>query len=445
MKASYLWILLMLLAGALNCRQATAFQIFKKAEYLRPMPDSVRLKPGGKGMPSGVFRNHIGLNEGKKWSKATISECARIGIKILRKDLEWDQVERQKAVYDWAEIDEYLSECKLAGIKVILILGKVNKLYDSTATIPIPGNFLWEAYSNYVKASLRRYKKSDVMWELCTEPDIPHMYADMTPVQFIRNALGVMELIRSIDPEATIAGPGSGFPLTWENESWNRKVWENLLRQNKTNLFIKNLNVWTGHFYINKAPDNVYTEGVESYDLQRMLLNHFNAHHIPYATGERGFTANPKESQAYAFSGNEYLRISYYLRQCLWGMYKEPHGFVINYVTTDIYNSGKDILYNPAGEAIKLMLDNVGDFHLEARISFHDEGIVLLKFIKGDKEKFVAWDRFNRSLHLNLPIKSKRTEITNYQGKVTRINKDADYLESIEIGSMPIFIHPNSD
>jgi hypothetical protein len=48
--------------------------------------------------------------------------------------------------------------------------------------------------------------------------------------------------------------------------------------------------------------------------------------------------------------GDAARKADYYTRQCLWGIYKEPRGFLINYVTYDVYNSGKQIVddLNPA-------------------------------------------------------------------------------------------------
>jgi hypothetical protein len=164
---------------------------------------------------------------------------------------------------------------------------------------------------------------------------------------------------------------------------------------------------------------------------------------IPYATGERGFTANPKASQAYAFSGDEYHRISYYLRQCLWGMLKEPNGFIINYVTTDVYDSGKQILGNPAGDALKVMLD-MGDYTIAERIKLFDESVVLLRFVQANRSRYVIWDRQNRPLTLNLPLELKNANIITYQGKKKKVSAEGGYLSNISFDGMPLFINPEN-
>jgi polysaccharide biosynthesis protein PslG len=399
-------------------------------------------KPGDAGLPSGAFRNHIGLNEGLAWNESMLQACGDIGIKILRKDLGWKEIEPVKGKYDWADTDKYIAGCEKRGIKVLLILGKTNKLYDTSPTIALPGNALWEPYAAYVKASVERYKDKNVMWELWNEPNVSHMHADMTPVQFILHSLGVMKIIRSVDPDATIVGPATGSGLRLEEDSWGNQLLRNLQRMGKRDEFWQNLNAWTGHHYTPVAPDNLMMDGREMYAVQRAVLDANGGAGVPYCTGERGFTANPKPSQAYAFAGNENRRISYYLRQCLWGIYKEPKGFIINYVTHDIYNSGKEIIGNQAGNAIKTMLEVLGDFEFKERIHLKDEQIVLLKFTRGSEARYAVWDRGNQRQVLNLPVYADKTTLVTTGGQYKSL-QNKEYLPEVEVSGSPVYLIPH--
>lgn len=400
-------------------------------------------KPGDAGLPAGAFRNHIGLNEGLAWTEAILNESGKMGIKILRKDLNWKEVETTKGKYDWTDTDRYIAGCEKWGIKVMLILGKTNKLYDPTPTIPLPGNALWEPYAAYVRAAVERYKNKNVIWELWNEPNVTHMYADMTPVQFILNALGVMQVIRAADPEATIVGPATGSGLRLGEDTWGNQVLRNLQRMGKRDAFWQNLNAWTGHHYTPQPPDHLLLDGREMYDVQREVLDANGGNNIPYCTGERGFTANPKPGQAYAFAGNETRKTSYYLRQCLWGIYKEPRGFIINYVTHDVYGSGKEIVGNATGAALKTMLDILGDYEFRERVSLQDENVVLLKFAKGNEERFAVWDRSNGEQVRNLPIYGTKAILLTPDGR-SREAKLKDYLPDVVITGMPLFIIPSA-
>lgn len=401
-------------------------------------------KPGDQNLPQGAFRNFVGLNEGLRWSEHILDECARIGIKILRRDLNWNEVEKSKGQFDWRDMDKYLSGCEKRGIKAILIIGKTNPVYDSTATVAIPGNYLWKPYENFVKAAVTRYRNKDVIWEVWNEPDIPHMHGAMAAVQYIEHAIGVMKVIRSISPQATIAGPANGYCIRDHGNNWSMQVISNLERRKLREDFWRNLNIWTGHQYTSLPPDKVMIDGEEMYDLQRRLLDQHGAKDIPYSTGERGFTANPKSSQAYAFAGNEQERINRYIRQNLWGIYKEPRAFIINYVTYDVYESGKQIIDNPAGESLKVMLDVLGDYTFASRIKFYDDDVVLLKFSKDGINRYAVWDRAGRNLSLNIPVYAEKTFLYDLNGKKTEIKQDT-YLENIPVSGSPVFLQPEGE
>ncbi len=404
-------------------------------------------KPGASGMPQGVFRNFIGLNEGLRWSPSLLNKSADIGIRIMRKDLNWGDVEKKRGDFDWKESDEYIDLCENKGIKVIFILGKTNKVYDSTSTVPIPGNYLWAFYSTYIKKTVERYKGRPVIWELWNEPNVTHMWADMTPRMWVEYATGVMRIIREIDPEATIAGPATGSCMRRHSDNWIWQTFRLFEKYGEDDYYIQNLNAFTGHQYTSQAPDNLYIDGVEMYQLQREIMNEWGYNEIPYCTGERGFTANPKLSQRYAFVGNNDRKVSYFLRQCLWGIYKEPKGFIINYVNYDIYGSGKDIVDTEVGEAMKNMLNILGDWIFDRRIDVGDENIVFLRFkdAKDGKDvRYVIWDRSNTESKIVLPLRSSQIDLIDKWGNSSDL-KSGKYGAEVTVGESPLFLIPQHD
>ena len=405
---------------------------------------SMAQKPGDLGMPHGVFRKIIGLNQGQKSTPELIERSADKGIRIMRKDLNWSEIEKSKGLYDWKESDKYLDLCESMNIKVIFILGKTNNIYDSTFTVPIPGNYLWTPYSAYVKEAVERYKGRSVIWELWNEPNVTHMWADMTPRMWVEYATGVMRIIREVDPEATIAGPATGSCMRRDGDNWIWQTFRLMKRYGKDSYYIRNLIAFTGHHYTSQAPDNLYIDGVEMYRLQREIMNEWGYDEIPYCTGERGFTSNPKPSQHYAFVGNKDRKVSYFLRQCLWGIYNEPRGFIINYVNYDVYDSGKDIVGSEVGEAMRNMLDILGDYVFERRIDVNSENIVFLRFEDGKKARYVVWDRSNTESKTILPLCSSPIELIDKYGK-SSVSEADKYGIEVTVGESPLFLIPKYD
>lgn len=399
-------------------------------------------RPGNSGLPSGAFRNHVGLNEGLKWSYYLLDQCKDMGIKILRKDLEWKDVEKVKGHYDWEESDRYIEGCEARDIRVLFILGKTNKIYDPTDTPPIPGNYLWAPYAEFVKEAAQRYKGRNVLWETWNEPNVAWMWGSMTPSQFLQNLFGVAEIIRSIEVDATIIGPAVGEGLRFTGDNWCNQLLELLKRQGNLDKFWKTINAWTGHHYTPSAPDDLFIEGEEYYELQRKAMDCFGGNATPYCTGERGFTASTLPRQRYAFVGTEKRKADYYTRQCLWGIYKEPRGFTINYVTYSIYDCGKEIVDTEAGVAMKSMLDVLGDFKYKERIDLLDDKVVLLRFVKDSEERFAVWDRTNQEKELNIPVGAEKALAYDNEGKNYKaVGKRGSVL--LRIGQSPRYIVPD--
>ncbi len=412
----------------------------------------VERKPGDSGMPKGAFRNHIGVNEGLKWSEYLLDRCCDIGFTIMRREFEWKEIEKERGVYDFEDADRYVEACVSRGLRIMFILGKTNPLYDTSPAVPVPGSALWEPYAGYVRACAERYAGRGFIWETWNEPNVPWMWGDMTPRQWIANTIAAADLIRSFDPDATVVGPAAGEGLSLGGGSWCDQVLR-MLRDYSAKLRVpgykelspdslwSRLNAWTGHQYTSHAPDCLIVDGVEYYELQRRVLDEYGGAGIPYCTGERGFTANPRPNQRYAFVGTEERAADYFTRQCLWGICKEPRGFTINYVNYSIYDCGKDVVGTPSGTALQAMLNTLGDYEYRRRIELNDPDTVMLQFERGDERRYAIWNRANRVVETNVFIQTNQATVVANDGTSATIEGKMGGIQ-LRIGPSPKYIKP---
>ena len=123
---------------------------------------------------SPVFARSIGLD----WQKAYVDILEGLNVKKVRLASYWNEVEKEKGVYDFSETDWLLQESQKRNVKVILAFGiKVPRW---------PECFIPEIYANnkaereealllYEQALIERYKNFDsiVMWQVENEPFLP--------------------------------------------------------------------------------------------------------------------------------------------------------------------------------------------------------------------------------------------------------------------------------
>jgi len=136
-------------------------------------------------------------------------------VKFLRISFGWDAIESVEGTYDWLFWDDYVNmavdEYGLTLVPYICYI----PMWNSTGAKDTI--FYWnyppkdyEAYGDFVKALVTRYKDKIKTWELWNEPDI-WIYWQGTKKDFARFLKIGAEAVREADPEAKIVFPGIAY------------------------------------------------------------------------------------------------------------------------------------------------------------------------------------------------------------------------------------------
>lgn len=148
-----------------------------------------------------VFENY------KKYLKDT-------GVGYARLQSGWAKTEKEKGKYDFSWIDAHVDGLIEEGIHPWMCLCYGNPIYSDhglnlNARL-FPDGPIMDAWLNYVRACVTRYKGKVTMWEVWNEPDggknkdSYELYANL----FVRTA----KLIKEIDPDAKVASFGVCSP-----------------------------------------------------------------------------------------------------------------------------------------------------------------------------------------------------------------------------------------
>lgn len=151
-----------------------------------------------------------------------VAMAAEIGVKWTRLGASWHDVEKEKGVYTWDDTDRAFKVAINNGITPFVTIGHGNALYSKLTTYddpklaeiygyspepPIKDSLAMEAFLNFTKATVERYKDKIDYWEVWNEPN--HMnYWGSTPngKEYGELLVQTAKLIRALDPGCKIIG-----------------------------------------------------------------------------------------------------------------------------------------------------------------------------------------------------------------------------------------------
>lgn len=132
------------------------------------------------------------------------------GIGWARTDFDWTTVQPRQDVWDFSMIDATVDEAEQAGIEILPILA-----YDVAWARPAYKHL--DAWLEYVRKTVGRYKDRLRAWEVWNEPDLEQFWKDTPdPANYTILLKATYEEIKKIDPELTVVLGGlSGIPYEY--------------------------------------------------------------------------------------------------------------------------------------------------------------------------------------------------------------------------------------
>ena len=151
-----------------------------------------------------------------------LDKAAEIGVKWTRLGASWPSIEKEKGIYDWTETDIAFNKIYDKGIMPFVTLGSGNRLYTELTTYddpklaeiygyrpapPTSNPAALNAWLEYVKATVERYKDKIKYWEIWNEPNHRNYWgAPPDGKEYGRLLKVTATLIKEIDPAAIIIG-----------------------------------------------------------------------------------------------------------------------------------------------------------------------------------------------------------------------------------------------
>ena len=174
-----------------------------------------------------------------------------LGAKRIRFQGGWAKTEKVKGQYNWAWLDTIVNDALQQGVQPWIETSYGNPVYEGGGDAGIGGGIptseeALQAWDNWVRAMVKRYKNKVHEWEVWNEPDLSHKLPALDYARlYIRTAM----VIRQEQPDArlislVLAGPG--------NTAYTETFMSYLKAQQKLPL----VDIITYHGYTPKPEDN---------------------------------------------------------------------------------------------------------------------------------------------------------------------------------------------
>jgi len=147
-------------------------------------------------LPPSACRSRFGVVHG------TPSQVASLGAGILRIDFEWAAVEPRPGQWNWSDYDSLVADAQNHNVEILAILDYGNPNYPPFRYFRPPTDL--QRWLTFVANTVTRYKGSVHYWEVWNEPDNPVFWEDQNPVAYTALLIPTYQLIKSIDPQATV-------------------------------------------------------------------------------------------------------------------------------------------------------------------------------------------------------------------------------------------------
>ncbi|MHB1458741.1 MAG: cellulase family glycosylhydrolase, partial [Armatimonadota bacterium] len=326
------------------------------------------------------------------------------GFRFVRMDISWSTVEKEKGVYDFSEHDKLIEGLSKRGMRALLILCYSNTLYE-TNFMSVRTEAGRQAFAQFSKAAVQRYKGKNVIWEIWNEPNIMFWRPQPSIDDYMALVKAVVPVIREADPKAVCIGPAtSAVDMIYLEACFKRGL-------------LNYIDAVSVHPYRSSIPETVTSEILA---LKTLIARYSpDRPNIPIISGEWGYTTVWPHTNTYSGVANK-LQGEYLPRQMLTNLslgiplsiWYDWHDGGADPMEREFHFGTVDFEYNPKPSYInmKKMTELLSGKQFVKRVPT-DLDDYLLIFSDGKRHTIAAWTIAKP--HTVNPSARTRIDLTN--------------------------------
>lgn len=222
---------------------ALVIPVATPAQAARIKDPSANLK--GTVIQDSLFGLHVNGAERGVWPTINFGS-----LRLWDNATSWTNIETSKGVFDWTNLDNVVANANKNGVTDILMVLSGTPTWATNQRNPIslpapnasgvPANMAdWD---DWVRAVATRYKGKIKNYQPWNEANLSTFYTG-TPAQMADLTKRAYDIIKSIDPSATIVAPSTGLRLNGALKKFYPKFLRELKARNWP------VDVWSAHTY----------------------------------------------------------------------------------------------------------------------------------------------------------------------------------------------------
>ncbi len=181
-------------------------------EALRPTVTATARSPEWE-LPAPMIPDSLGVNiHFTQPEKGEMSRLQALGVRWVRKDFFWGEVEHERGKYDFSRYDALVTRLQANGLQPLFILDYGNALYDGGLSPHTDEGRA--AFARFAATAARHYRGQAILWEIWNEPNLARFwFPDPNATDYGRLALTTARAMHRADPAAMVIAPAVvGFP-----------------------------------------------------------------------------------------------------------------------------------------------------------------------------------------------------------------------------------------
>ncbi len=384
--------------------------------------------PAASSLPELTIPNGFGVNIHFTGDPRDLDLIRDGGFRVIRMDLGWSGIERQKGVYDFerAGYDALTDGCQKRGIRIIYILDYSNRLYEQEHSVRTEAGR--KAFAAFAQAAAQRYSGKGILWEFWNEPNIKQFWVPQPDVEnYCKLVAEAAPLIRKADPSGILLAPAtSGIPFDWLESCFKQGL-------------LQRIDALSVHPYRPQAPETVGKD----YDRLRKLIEQYapQGRQIPIISGEWGYSninwdkkRLSDEQQARYLARMFLINLYQKIPVSIWYDWKndgaDPNEREHHFGTVE-----RDLKPKAAYRAAQTLSATLAGYRIERQLAGSSDGKDIVYLMsKGSRRALALWTT-EGDHEIVLPSKGSEGTLVDMLGQSRHISWQADQLKLAVSGS----------
>lgn len=400
-------------------------------------------------LPPLVVPEGVGINiHFSSGHEKDLDLIAAAGVKVVRADFHWDQIEQYKGIYDWRAFDELAANLHKRGLRPLFILSFSNALYEDSVRKLWQNTWVYyetnspqnprsvAAFAQWAAEAAKHFRKYGVIWEIWNEPNLQNFWKPAPDVAaYSQLAIATCNAIHNADHDATVVAPAAST-IPWD-------FLEAFFKTGALNC----LDGVSVHPYRAKIPETVS----DDYPRLRALVDRYTPPGrsvIPILSGEWGYSTErygvPLQDQADFAVRMQLVNLLNGIPLSVWYDWKNDGTDSSN----NEHNYGivtADLAPKFSYDTLKTFTTQLGGYQLVRRLELGSaKDYALLFSNKAGQSKLVAWTTaYAHDSRIPAPMAIAATKMTLIDGFGLRSSIQPDHNAiPLRLSNSPVYIEP---